>query len=104
MDFDDEEDSGEEEPEQTTTHQSDNVLQLLINRLGPVTFRGAIKVKATLYDGYVPARRQPGPPNTDPPFLLRTPAANGFLASPSPSPSTGARRSVTHPRTPATSR
>ena len=31
------------------------------------------------------------------------PAANG-LASPSPSPSTGARRSVTHPRTPATSR
>ena len=47
MDFDDEEDSGEEEPEQTTTHQSDNVLQLLINRLGPVTFRGAIKVKAS---------------------------------------------------------
>ena len=61
MDFDDEEDSGEEEPEQTTTHQSDNVLQLLINRLGPVTFRGAIKVKATLYDGYVPAQhRSPG--------------------------------------------
>ena len=62
MDFDDEEDSEEEEPEQTTTHQSDNVLQLLINRLGPVTFRGAIKVKATLYDGYEPVSAPTGMP------------------------------------------